>query len=192
MKAWSRALTHAAAAETKWELPRFLNMYRERNWGPRGDSRLHVAPVWLTSKAFLCVLLIAALQACATNRDSASVAPERDVSSLKALLVVTSSEDERGTDRSIASALNALGFQASTGPDKTTRSQIDAVVTYRARWNWDLTPYLIELTIYIREPEGDALIAVGNSFHTSLTRKSAEEMATEILTNMLKASKNRS
>jgi hypothetical protein len=138
---------------------------------------------------FLCVLLISGLQACATNRDSASVAPERDVSRLKTLLVVTSAADERGTDRIIASALARLGFQASVGIDKAARSDIDAVVTYRARWNWDITPYLIELTIFIREPKDDALIAVGNSFHTSLTRKSADEMATAVLTNIVKASK---
>jgi hypothetical protein len=143
-------------------------------------------------KLFLCILLIGTLQACATNRDSASVAPERDVSSLKTFLVVTSAADERATDRTIAGALGKLGFRASIGLDKAARSDVDAVVTYRARWEWDITPYLIELTIFIRDPQGDALIAVGNSFHTSVTRKSADEMAMEVLTNILKASKKRS
>lgn len=105
------------------------------------------------------------------------------------MLVVTAAADERGTDRVIANALTKLGFEASIALDGSTRKDIDALVTYRARWDWDLTPYLIELTIFIREPQGGALLAVGNSFHTSLTRKPADEMAMEVLTNILKAAK---
>jgi len=138
---------------------------------------------------FLCVLLISGLQGCAINRQGASVAPERDIASLKKLLVVTSAADERGTDRIIANALNTMGFEASIGLDGAMRRDVDAVVTYRANWHWDLTPYLLELTIFIREPQGDALLAVANSYHTSLTRKSADQMAMEVLTNILQAAK---
>lgn len=105
------------------------------------------------------------------------------------MLVVTSAADERGTDRIIANAFTKLGFEASVGADGAPRKDVDAIVTYRARWDWDLTPYLLELTIFIREPQGDALLAVGNSYHTSLTRKSADEMTMEVLTNILKASR---
>src|SRR5690349_8807969 len=68
----------------------------------------------------LGLLLLGALQACAINREGASVAPDRDLSSLKRLLVVRSAADERGTDRAIASALAKLGFDASTGPEGAT------------------------------------------------------------------------
>ena len=148
-----------------------------------------VTSFWRRPNFLLCLLLISGLQGCAINRDSASVTPERDVSTLKKLLVVTSAADERGTDRIIANAFTKLGFEASVGSDGATRKDIDAVVTYRAGWDWDLTPYLRELTIFIREPQGDALLAVGNSYHTSLTRKSADEMTMEVLTNILQASK---
>lgn len=37
---------------------------------------------------------------------------------------------------------------------------------------WDITLYLLELTVKLRDPSNDFPLAVGNSFHTSLTRKS--------------------
>ena len=148
-----------------------------------------VTSFWRRLNLLPCLLLISGLQGCAINRDSASVTPERDVSALKKLLVVTSAADERGTDRIIANAFTKLGFEASVAVEGAPRRDVDAIVTYRARWDWDLTPYLLELTIFIREPQGDALLAVGNSYHTSLTRKSADEMTMEVLTNILKASR---
>jgi hypothetical protein len=148
-----------------------------------------VASFWPKLNLLLCILLMSGVQGCATNRDSASVAPGRDISSLKKLLVITSVAEERGTDRIIANALKKMGFEASIGPDRAARKDVDAVVTYRAQWGWDLTPYLLELTIFIRQAQDDALLAVGNSYHTSVTRMSADEMTLEVLTNILKAAK---
>lgn len=140
--------------------------------------------------ASILVLVLACLQGCATNRDSASVSPDRDLSSLKRLLVITSAADERGTDRNIADALSKLGFEAWIAPEGATRSDVDAVVTYRAQWDWDITPYLKELTIFVREPRENALLARGNSFHTSLTRKSPDEMAQEVVGRIFRPAKN--
>jgi hypothetical protein len=42
---------------------------------------------------------------------------------------------------------------------------------------WDITLYLLELTVTLRDTTNDFSSAVGNSFHTSLTRKS--RLATE-------------
>ena len=139
----------------------------------------------------LGVLLLGCVQGCAINRDSASIAPDRDLSSLKRLVVVTSAEDERGTDRAIADVLSKLGFEASIAPQGATRSDVDAVVTYRAQWDWDILPYLKELTIFVREPRDNALLARGNSYHTSLTRKSADEMAQEVLARIFRPAKSR-
>jgi hypothetical protein len=139
----------------------------------------------------LGVLLLGCVQGCAINRDSASIAPDRDLSSLKRLLVVTSADDERGTDRAIADVLAKLGFDAAIGKDGAVPGDVDAVVTYRAQWDWDITPYLKELTIFVREPRDNALLARGNSYHTSLTRKSADEMAQEVLARIFRPAKSR-
>jgi hypothetical protein len=53
---------------------------------------------------------------------------------------------------------------------------------------WDITIYLLELTVTFREPANLQPLAVGNSYHTSLTRKSPDEMVDEVLTNILNLS----
>ena len=50
---------------------------------------------------------------------------------------------------------------------------------------WDITLYLLELTVTLREPVHNQPLAVGNSYHTSLTRLSPQEMIEEVLSNIL-------
>jgi hypothetical protein len=54
---------------------------------------------------------------------------------------------------------------------------------------WDITMYMLELTINFRDPKNNFPLASGNSFHTSLTRKSPEEMVDEVLNNIQTAPK---
>jgi hypothetical protein len=54
---------------------------------------------------------------------------------------------------------------------------------------WDITLYLLELTITFRDRNNEFPLAVGNSYHTSLTRKSPGEMVDEVITNILDAGK---
>ena len=65
-------------------------------------------------------------------------------------------------------------------------ANVDAVATYVDKWMWDITMYLLELTITIRDPKNDFPLASGNSFHTSLTRKSVDEMVDEVTNTIFK------
>jgi hypothetical protein len=58
---------------------------------------------------------------------------------------------------------------------------VDSVITYVDRWMWDITLYLLELTVTLRDATNSFPIALGNSYHTSLTRKSPEEMVDEVM-----------
>lgn len=137
----------------------------------------------------LCALALAALQGCATNRSGASVSPDADLSRLKKIYVARFAPDERGINQVIAGELMKLGFAASTGPDGSAPTDADAVVTYQDHWRWDITMYMIELKIFVRDPRSNDLLATGNSYHTSLTRKTPEEMAAEVLSNIFKGVK---
>jgi len=129
-------------------------------------------------------LLVGALGGCAVNRATASVDPSADLSRLKRLHVVQLAEDGYNVNQLIADRLNALGYTATTSKDKP--KDVDAIVTYWDKWFWDMTMYLLELTIVIRDPATDFPLATGNSLHTSLTRKSAPEMVEEVLGNIFK------
>lgn len=121
---------------------------------------------------------------CAVNRASATVDPAAKLDTLKTLHVVKHEKDERGVQTLIVDKLRSRGFAVTTGnppPDK-----VDAMVTYVDKWFWDITMYLLELTITFREPKSDYPLATGNSLHTSLTRKSPPDMVDEVVSNILK------
>jgi len=134
--------------------------------------------------ATLCALTVAALQGCAINRDSASVSPDVDLSRVKRLYVAKFGPDERGINNIIANELNKMGLHARTGLDIDAPGDVDAIVTYRDRWQWDITMYMLELRVFMRAPQTDQLLATGTSYHTSLTRKTPEEMVAEVLGNI--------
>jgi hypothetical protein len=129
------------------------------------------------------------LVGCAINRESASASSDIELSHLKKFYVLKFAPDERGINNLIATELDKLGFEASTGLESSAPKDVDAIVTYRDKWQWDITMYMIELRVFIREPQTDNLLAVGNSLHTSLTRKSPEEMVAEVLLNIFRTAK---
>lgn len=93
-------------------------------------------------------------------------------------------KDKNGLDVMIANKLKARGYAVSTGTDK--QPSIDALVTYVDKWVWDITMYMLELTITIRDPKNGYPLASGNFYHTSLSRKSPTEMVDEVVDNIFK------
>lgn len=131
---------------------------------------------------FVVLVSLALSSGCAINRATATHSPDQDLSSLKSLHVVRYEQDKRDVNMIIFDKLVEMGFEVGYGepiPEET-----DALVTYRDKWVWDITMYMLELTIKIRDPETQYPLATGNSFHTSLTRKSAEGMVDEVLRNI--------
>lgn len=133
------------------------------------------------------LLLLSFASGCAVNRATATVDNPAVLKSIKTMHVNKLEADGRGIDGLIADKLKSRGYSVTTGPAKPER--VDAVVTYMDKWMWDITMYMIELTITIRDPKTDFPFATGNSFHTSLTRKSPTEMVDEVIENILKEGK---
>ncbi|MBC7206557.1 MAG: hypothetical protein H5U27_08565 [Methyloversatilis sp.] len=133
--------------------------------------------------ALLAVLALM-LSGCAVNRATATVDPSADLGSLKSLHVKKKADDDRAIDQLIATELRSRGYTVTTDPDVSQTP--DATVSYVDKWFWDITMYMLELTIIISDPKDDYPLASGNSLHTSLTRKSPPEMVTEVLDNIFK------
>lgn len=121
---------------------------------------------------------------CAVNRATANVDPSANLSVLKTMYVKQLPEDDN-TYKLIAEKLRSKGVTVTTGQEAAP-SNIDAIVTYIDKWMWDITMYMLELTITIRDPKSDFPLATGNSFHTSLTRLSPTEMVNEVVENIYK------
>lgn len=122
---------------------------------------------------------------CAVNRATASADPSIRWDSLKSFHVKRLEGEDGSTQQLIAEKLRAKGFTVSADPEQPKNP--DAMVTYIDRWMWDITMYMLELTVMIRDPKTGFPLAQGNSLHTSLTRKSPKEMVDEVIENIFKA-----
>lgn len=135
----------------------------------------------------LCTLSLTA--GCAVNRATASLTPGTDLAKINSLYVVKSTEDDREINELIKASLIKRGYTVTTGSDQKPSDKVDVILTYVDKWFWDITMYMLELTITLRDPNSNFPMAVGNSYHTSLARKSKEEMVDEVLDNIFKATK---
>lgn len=122
---------------------------------------------------------------CAVNRATATVDPSADLVGVKSIYVQKLAPDERGINVLIANKLKSMGYEVDTGAFSRD-DEVDVLVTYKDKWMWDITMYMLELTVVIRDPKNDFPLASGNSFHTSLSRKAPEEMVDEVVENIFK------
>jgi len=129
----------------------------------------------------LIIALAALSLACVSTSLTSDVDPQADLSSLDTYLVVKFSGDERGIEDMIANALNKRGKTATAVDSRPDKVEAEAVVTYQDKWMWDITMYMIELTIEIHDPLTDYVLATGVSYRTSLARTSPEEMVEEVI-----------
>jgi hypothetical protein len=135
-------------------------------------------------KILAIIFSLLLINGCAVNRATSQIMPGTELDALNKFYVVKFIPDGRGINKLISNRLNEMGHPATTGPESMAPEDIDVIVTYKDKWMWDITMYMIELTITFREPDTDYPLAEGNSYHTSLTRLSTEEMVDEILTNI--------
>lgn len=133
------------------------------------------------------ISLLSITTGCAVNRATANVENPAAFNKVKTLYVTKLDADQRGINVLIADKFKSRGYNVATGTDKP--KDVDAIVTYLDKWMWDITMYMIELTITVRDPKTEFPIATGNSLHTSLTRKSPTEMVDEVVENILKQGK---
>lgn len=135
----------------------------------------------------LAILFVAsALTTGCRNLATANVNPTTDLSTLKTMYVKHYPSDNSGVNQEIADKLRGKGVTVTTGSGAPP-SNVDALVTYVDRWMWDITMYMLELTVTIRDPKTEAPLATGNSLHTSLTRMSQTAMVDEVVNNIYNA-----
>ncbi len=135
--------------------------------------------------ALLLLCLLASANGCA-NQATASLMPGADLSRIKSFYLIPGAED-KDNYKFIKTNLEKRGYKVTTGPEILPPYKSDAVLTYVDKWSWDITPFMMELTIAFRDPINNTPVAVGHSLHSSLCRKSEEEMVDEVLTNIFNA-----
>lgn len=136
--------------------------------------------------SILVFLLIATLiSGCATSLNS-TLAPGASFDDLGKTFVVRFEPDKRQLNSIIADQLTLMGQPAIAGEREEIPRDIDTLVTYQDNWRWDVTNYMLRINIQFRDGKNKALIVTGESYRTSLVRRSPEEMIKETLEEMLK------
>lgn len=141
----------------------------------------------------LLVICLSLTHGCAVNRATAKLAPGKDLNNVKSFYIIEE-QDDKGTGnvyKLIEANLAKRGYTVSAGPDRKAPDRYDVTLTYVERWAWDIVTYMAELTITFTDSTTHLTLARGHSFHTSLTRKSPEEMVDEVLTNIFSAKPGR-
>jgi len=131
------------------------------------------------------VLILAMISGCSKTVLKSDSDPNVDLSQVNTFYVQKFVPDGRGLEATIAARLQALGYRATSGTAEKPTEPVDAIVTYVDRWMWDITMYMLEITIQFRQPDTGYVFASGNSYRTSLVRKSPEHMIEEVLRDML-------
>ena len=139
-------------------------------------------------KLFFLLVVIFLTSGC-VNKMSANWDPSGSTIDNKTFYVKKLGPDGRGINKLISDKLVYMGYKSTTGLGVDIPSNVDIVVDYADKWMWDITMYMLELTITFRDPKTDVPLGSGNSYHTSLTRKSPQEMVDEVLTNIFNKAK---
>jgi hypothetical protein len=136
------------------------------------------------SRWLLCSAFAVLLTGCANLQSARS--PGTDLSGLHTMYVVKSPPDDRGIEKLISDRLNIMGYQSSYGSSDTSPQPVDAVITYEDKWWWDITMYMIELRVQLRDGSSRSILASAQSYRPSLQRKSPEGMVEEVTNELLR------
>ena len=137
-------------------------------------------------KTYYSLLLVCLLLPACSATLNAKKMPGTDLSKAKTFYVQKLPADERGIEQLIARRLTQMGFTATSGASETPSSPVDTIVTYQDKWMWDITMYMIQLSVQLRDPQSRMVLATGDSMRTSLVRKDPEGMVDEVLAEIFK------
>jgi hypothetical protein len=137
----------------------------------------------------LCALLSIpfALESCGFHESNRQFAPgvgQSRIAGLKTIYVRKHSDDDYRLGEDVADQLQQMGYKASAGSHESP-PHVDAVISIKDQWTWDMTMYLFSLELQLREPKSDVVFATAKTTRTSLVRKSQKEMVRETLTKLL-------
>lgn len=133
----------------------------------------------------LPLLAILLLAGCVSTGFDAMPVPESYRTTETLYFVENHGKDKRRIDVTIAEELRTRGLRARSGEPGGRPENLDVLVTYEDRWQWDMSNYLIFLRIDFREPDTNALLAMGQSYQTSLARQGIDNVVAKVVGAMM-------
>jgi len=137
----------------------------------------------LFAAALLAALLLTACSTVATHKN-----PKGDLGKYHHFYVEARLGDDHGLDEIIVRELQSMGYNASSGPLTMKPDDVDALIFYQDRWEWDFKTYMIEFNLIVRDARKDLVLATGSSGHRSVLPKTPADMIREVLVPIFKHS----
>lgn len=122
------------------------------------------------------------------NQVTKQITPTVDLTKIKNICVEKFAPDGRELNLLIVAALKGFNYNASTA-DKCP-DNVDAVLTYRDKWRWDLSMYMLSISMRLSDPNTGFPLAFGQALHTSLTRQSPKDTINEVLASIFSKPNN--
>lgn len=138
----------------------------------------------MKKNALLILICLLIISGCASI--TAYTVPNSDLKKLGSMYVVNFPKDSRHLEGIIANELTSRGYQVIYGEEKDVPASVNILVTYIDHWTWDMSTYMKDITIELRNKNDKSLIASGKSFRPSLQRRSPKTMIKETLDKLLK------
>jgi hypothetical protein len=135
----------------------------------------------------LALLVVLSVTACA--KLSSKLTPNTDLKQYETYFVMRHEKDIRMLDKIIREEMILLGLKTESGTVGQKPLNVDVIVTYEDRWAWDMTNYMLSLTIDFRDARSNVLLATGQSYRPSLERRPPKDMAREVLQSIMKKAK---
>lgn len=142
-----------------------------------------------TGAIALLVSVVFMLTSCMSVLE-AKKTPGADLRPIKSIYVQTFVGDEHGIDQLIGTQLARMGFTATIGRGEAPLSPTDAILTYKDEWVWDITYYMLQLSIYLRDSETRGVLASGRVLYSSVIRESPDRMVMQVLAEIFKGERN--
>jgi len=138
-------------------------------------------------RLLVAVVALVSLSGCGAGMAARGIyqAPDSNLAEIKSIYVVRLAADDRKINELIVTDLTKRGYKAWTEQNAMPNVQADAVIAYKDRWFWDMTMYMYELTVYIKDTNAERILGAGKSVRMTLARQSPEFMVAEVLDAIL-------
>lgn len=100
----------------------------------------------------------------------------------KVHVVINPSEKDWETPPFLKFEAESRGMVATIGYAEDAPKDADALLIVREKWAWDMTTYLANAELRVKDARTGNLLAAASAQSSSLGRKSAKEIATEEMT----------
>lgn len=138
---------------------------------------LHRKPLCL----LISLVIVFLFGAGCASQQRGSVVPGVAIKKDQLYFVERLPKDGRGINKMIADNLALRNLRSTTGEAGMSPEGVDIIVTYQDRWTWDMAMYMTRLNVQFKDAKDGDLLASGESYRTSLVRKSPEDMVDEVL-----------